>query len=1110
MSAGYLRFPHLHGELIAFTAEDDVWLAPIDGGRAWRVSADRVPVSNPRFSPDGSQLAWTSGFDDGASEVRVASITGGSTRTLTHWGGFKTSVLGWLPGDQPRVIAATEAGEPSMRQTWAHAVPLDGGPATRLPYGPVGGIAFAPQTRFAATGFERTSGGGVVLSTVVMNEPARQKRYRGGTAGKLWIDVEGSGEFVRILSEVNGHIVAPQWVGERVAFLSDHDGIANVYSCLPDGSDLRQHTHHTEFYARHAASDGRRIVYQHAGDLWALDSLDAEARKVDVRTAGPATGHRAYPIDTAGDLGAVAVDHLGRTSVVEVRGTVHRVTHVDGPAIALSVRPGVRARLPVVPADKDTGLGAVWVTDVRGADALETISEPTASSYAQGRLLAEGKLGRVLELAVSPDGSTAAVASHDGRLSLVNLADGEIHPVVTSRHGAVSGVNFSPDSNWLTWSEPGPDPLRHIRLYCRADDTTVDVTDLRFIDLEPVFTLDGRHLAFLSLRTFDPFYDEHDFDLAFIAACRPHLVPLSALTPSPFGPSLQGRPSEPVADAGEENVPAGPPCTEVDVEGIAQRVVPFPVGAGRYHSLSAAKGGLLWVSEPLTGTVGDALSPVEPQSSRQDLIRFDLERARSEILIEGLQAYQVSGDGSRLVFTDGNITRATSAERKSTGEGTGPDESILLDLTRIRVEVDPIAEWRQAYDEAARLMRDHFWRSDMGGVDWAAATARYRPLVERLGSQDDFYDLLWELHGEVDTAHAYVLPPNGGGDPQIRQGLLGADLTRTADGRWRIDRILPGESSDAKARSPLTAPGVAARAGEFLLAVNGRPVNPTTGPAPLLVGTAEQPVELLIGPAMDTPAPATVERVGEDDSDDEGAVSAVAEPRRVVVVPIGDEEALRYQDWIAGRRAHVRSLSGGRVGYLHVPDMQAVGWAQLFRDLRVETGREALIVDLRENRGGHTSQLVVEKLSRRVLGWQVAENGSHGWSYPAHAIRGPLVAVADEFSGSDGDLVNAAIKAMGIAPVVGVRTWGGTIGIDMQYRLVDGTTVTQPRYANWMEGQGWGIENHGVDPDVEVVRAPQHWARGEDPQLDTAVRLALDALVARPAAVQPPLPTVWP
>jgi tricorn protease len=447
-----------------------------------------------------------------------------------------------------------------------------------------------------------------------------------------------------------------------------------------------------------------------------------------------------------------------------------------------------------------------------------------------------------------------------------------------------------------------------------------------------------------------------------------------------------------------------------------------------------------------------------------------------------VDAAVVSGDGKRMIVRDGAKLRVVSSGRRGGGGDEDGDDQVKVDLDRIRVTVDPAAEWRQAYDEAGRLMRDHYWRADMNGVDWAGQLRRYRPIVERVACQDDFVDLLWEVQGELGTSHAYVMPSHADDADHRPVGKLGADLARDADGQWRVTRILPGESSDPRARSPLRALGARIREGDAILAVDSRPVTADAGPAALLAGTAGKPVELTVAPAEGGP------------------------PRRVVVTPLEDDTPLRYQDWVAGRREHVHAISDGRIGYLHVPDMIASGWAQLHRDLRLEVRREGLIVDLRQNRGGHLSQLVVERLARTVVGWGVARDGYQVETYPQDAPRGPIVAVANEAAGSDGDIVNAVIKSRGIGPVVGTRTWGGTIGIDMRYHLVDGTLVTQPRYATWLSGPGWGVENHGVDPDVEVVMTPQDWVGGRDPQLDTAVELALRALTDRPAATQPELP----
>ncbi|WP_042419484.1 S41 family peptidase [Streptacidiphilus anmyonensis] len=1055
--------------MVAFVAEDDVWVAPVEGGRAWRVSADHVPVAGPRFSPDGTLLAWAS-TRDGAPEVHVAPVDGGPARRLTYWGNPHTAVLGWTADGE--VVAASAQGRRSRANVWAHAVPLDGGPARTLPYGRLGRLALRP------------GGDGVLLSTSSGREAAHWKRYRGGRAGKLWIGVEG-GEFTRLHAAVDGNLESPMWVGERVAFLSDHDGVGRLWSSLPDGSDLRAHGGH-DFYARNAATDGARVVYHAGGDLWLLDSLaeGAAPRRLEIRLGGPRNGRQPHPVEAGSHLGAVAVDADGRSSVVEVRGTLHGVTHRDGPVRELAATPGVRHRLPVALPDG----ASAWVTDAEGDDALE---------FSDGRRVLAGRLGRVEELAASPDGRLLAAADRLGRVLLVATGDPEgdagLRELDRSEHAFATGLAFSPDSRWLAWSHShcAEETTSQIRLARTDTGAVVEATPARFRDWSPAFTADGRHLAFLSARDFDPVYDEHAFDLSFPAASRPYLLTLAADTLSPFGPLPQGRPVREADDARSADARSADarsaaktatevPTTEVDVEGLGARVLAFPVPAGRYGRLHAVKGGVAWLHHPLVGNLGNGRATPETEPQRSALEHYDLTARRLTVLVDALDGYAVSGDGGRVVVRDGGSLTVLPADSR-VDKDDNADARVEVDLSRIRLTVDPAAEWRQMFDETARLMRDNFWRPDLGGIDWDAVQARYRPLVERLGSHGDLVDLLWELQGEPGTSHAYVSPRESGPGAARAQGFLGADLARDEHGVWRVAGVLPGESSDPHARSPLAAPGVAVRAGDALLAVGGRPVDTVTGPAPLLVGTAGKPVELRVAPA------------------DGGA------ERTVVVVPLADEAPLRYHAWVADRRSHVHTASGGRLGYLHVPDMVSNGWAQLHRDLRTEVRNEGLVVDVRENRGGHTSQLVIEKLNRRVVGWDLPRD-SVPVTYPMDAPRGPLVAVTDEFAGSDGDIAAAAFQALRLGPVVGVRSWGGVVGIDGRYSLVDGTGVTQPRYATWMDGYGWGLENHGVDPDVEVVLAPHDAAAGRDPQLDEAVRLALAALEDRPAVTPPPLP----
>ena len=467
---------------------------------------------------------------------------------------------------------------------------------------------------------------------------------------------------------------------------------------------------------------------------------------------------------------------------------------------------------------------------------------------------------------------------------------------------------------------------------------------------------------------------------------------------------------------------------------------------------------------------------------RAALEHITLTTGKLQTLVDAVDSFAVSGDGTRLVIRDKQSLRVIPATHKpppaEPSSATAADDAV--DLARVRIEVTPPAEWAQMYRETWRLMRDHYWRPDMGGTDWGGAGDRYAPLLDGLGSHDDLVDLIWELHGELGTSHAYCMPDPTQVEAGPRQGLLGADL-EFADDRWRIARIVPGEPSDRLARSPLTAPGVGARVGDTIVAVDGRATSRTRSPQSLLVGAAGKPVELTIASG-------------------DGEVA-----RRVVVVPLADEMPLRYQDWVNGRRRHVHERTSGKVGYLHVPDMVSGGWAQLHRDLRTEMSRDGLIVDVRANRGGHTSQLVVEKLARRVIAWDVSR-GYEPMTYPVDARRGPLVAVADMYAGSDGDIVTAAIKSLGLGVVVGTRTWGGVVGIDGRFSLVDGTLVTQPRYAFWFEDYGWDVENYGVDPDVEVEMTPQDHVSGNDTQLDRALTIIEQQLKKTPAVIAPQIP----
>ncbi|MFI9806331.1 S41 family peptidase [Streptomyces sp. NPDC052301] len=1098
----YLRLPHISDDLLCFVSEDDLWLAPLDApGRAWRLTADRTKAGHPRFSPDGREIAYTT-WRSLVPEIHLVDVDGGPARQLTYWGSTDTQVCGWTPPDDKGnadILAVASHGEPFSYFTWAYKVTADGDPGRKLPWGPVSDIQVAD-----VDGVHKT----LLLTGTPPHEPASWKRYRGGAMGRLWLHGE------QLLPDIGGHLASPMFVAGRIAFLSDHEGVGNLYSCAHDGTDLRRHTDHDAFYARHASSDGTRVVYQCAGDLWLVDDLSPAGvpHKLDIRLAGPAAGRRRYPVPAAQNVDGISVDETGRASAVVVRGSLYWLTHRDGPARTITDNPGVRVRLPEMLGS--TGQVA-YVTDAEGDDAVEIAQLPRATGDRPPRRLASGELGRVLEMVSDPPGERLAVASHDGRLLLIDVSEeedaeasaeagpeqdtqedeedpagsgdqgegaagaaaGRVTELIRSVNGPVRDLAFSPDGAWLTWSHPGIGrSLRQIKLARIKDRLVVDVTNGRFEDENPVFTRDGRYLAFLSWRGFDPVYDVHTGDLSFPLGCRPYLVPLNSATPSPFALNPEGRPAAGGLDPLEDEDTGENGTVTVEVEGLENRVTPFPVIASKYSALCpVAGGGLVWMRWPISGALGETFANPTDISARPALEYFNLAKAKKSELVDHLDWFAVSGDGTRLVVVDeGDLRAAPSTE---IGDS---DTTVWIDLRRILHVVDPPAEWRQAYAEAGRLIRAYYWDPGMCGIDWDAVLDQYRPLVERVASPDEFADLLREVLGELGTSHAYVTAARRNEGPphyQRWQGLLGANLVRR-DGGWTVKRILPGESSDSKARSPLAGTGI--REGAVLTHVDGRPVDPVAGPYPLLAGSGGTTVELTFTPAEGEPGRA----------------------RRVAVVPLVDERPLRYQDWVAKRRAVVRELSGGKCGYLHIPDMGGSGWAQFNRDLRMEVSRPALIVDVRGNAGGHISELVIEKLTRTILGWDLTRD-AQPVSYTSNAPRGPIVALADEATSSDGDMITAAFKLLKLGPVVGQRTWGGVVGMTGRHRLGDGTVITVPMNAAWFDAYGWSVENHGVTPDVEIMRTPLDWAEGRHAQMDDAIQLALDLLETHPAAVPP-------
>jgi len=1068
--AGYYTQPTIHGDTIVFVCENDLWTVSAEGGLARRLTTARGPVQFPRLSPDGRRLAY-SAREDGPAEVYVMDAAGGPSERLTHLGAMQTSAVGWRP-DGKAVVLRSNAAQPFLGIQALYEV-APGGHPKAIPVGPARYIDWQPR------------GKGVVLG-INTGDPGRWKRYRGGTAGQIWIDRTGTGSF-RPLVQLRGNLGNPMWIGKRIYFVSDHEGHGNLYSCTPTGKDLVRHTSHEDFYARYPASDGRRIVYHAGADLYVFDPQTAATRKLDVRVQSARTECSSRYVPAGRFLEGASLHPQGRAVALTVRGGAYTMPLWEGAPLRHGAVSSERRRVVRWLPD---GERVVMLSDASGEEALVV-----ARADGAGRpKTIKGDFGRTLDMVVAPKGADrVAMTSQRQEVRIVDLKTGHDVEVERSPHHRIGGMSWSPDGRWLAYSIYVSRQAASIHLYDTQRKKVHEITRPDFVDTSPSFDADGKYLCFLSHRVFDPVYDNQYFELGFPKAVQPCLVTLAADTPSPFSSAMR----EAAGPAGvksaakerekDEKGKGGKPKDEpvrIDLAGIQDRVIAFPVGEQRWWKLEAGKGRVFMSYHPVEGFLDMDWGSQGAPPATQILQVQKLGEGSAETLISGISDFALSADRQSLLVRVGNRLRALSAGLGAKEVPTKPEtgrESGWLDVERLRVAVEPSAEWGQMFDEMWRLQRDQFWVPDMSQIDWHEVYERYRPLVARVASRAEFSDLAWELQGELGTSHCYEMGGDYDPAPTWYQGQLGADLAWSAQRkRWIVKRIPRGDSWAPRASSPLAAPGLELREGDELLAVDGRALSAKVSPAMCLVNQSTREVRL------------TVARAGR-------------KRRDVVVKTLASEQMLRYRDWVEANRERVHKATRGRVGYVHVPNMGPLGFSEFHRYFKQEVNHLGLIVDVRYNGGGHVSQLLLEKLRRRRIGYGYSRYmGTE--SYPEDAPMGPMVCITNEFAGSDGDIFSHSWKLFGLGPLVGKRTWGGVVGIWPRHALVDGTVTTQAEFAHWFEDVGWGVENYGTDPDIEVDITPQDWKAARDPQMERALH-EIEAIIRE---VKPRIPSMDP
>ncbi len=1082
---GYARFPTISGDQIVFTAEDDLWLTTTSGGRAERLTAGVAEITNARFSPDGKTLAFT-GKDEGPTEVYVMPLDGGNARRLTYEG-CDSVIAGWRP-DGSGVIYVSSAYQPSRRWRALHEVAPTGGEPRVLPYGVAHSIAFGP-------------GAALVIGRNT-DEPAHWKRYRGGTAGHLWIDATGSGEFTRLLPDLNSNVSYPCWIGERVYFISDHEGIGNVYSCLPDGGDLTRHTQHTDYYTRGLSTDGKTLVYHAGGDLYTLDPNARQGRMIETTLTGARTQRARKFVPAAQYLDSWAIHPQGHKVALTTRGKAFSMGAFDGAVLQHGDPDQTRYRM------------AAWLADGERIVAVaDDLSEPRlvvfkADGTAGEQVLRDLDVGNVLELRPAPVGEQVALLNHRGQFLLVNLSDGSLKQLDRTEYGRdemarrMKGIAWSPDAQWLAYAFALSPQQVAIKLCRVATGETYQITEPVLYDAQPAFDPNGKYLYFLGARDLDPVQDNLQFEWSFPKGIRPYLITLKRDLRSPFTPlpePADEEEGEEKADKGakaEQNgksaaAKKAPEPVEIDLDGIQQRVVAFPVPEDRYGRVMGTHEGVVFSSFPVEGTLKKSWIPGAAETNGT-LEYYAFKTHKTDPLVEGITDFTVTPNGKTLLYRAGEKLRILKAGEKPPESDDMPPEmrdkpgraTGWLDLERVKVSVRPDAEWRQIFREAWRLQREQFWVADMRGVDWLTVYDRYAPLVDRVGSRDELSDLIWEMQGELGSSHAYEFGGEYRPHPEYRQGSLGVNWqVDEKSGRYTIARFLQGDVWEPENTSPLLAPGVNAQVGDAVIAINGQAVTRERSPQQLLVNQAGNEVEVTLQPANGGAA------------------------RPVIVRALGDDHGARYRDWVEANRRAVHEATNGRVGYIHIPDMGEYGFSLFHRAYLVEYDREGLIIDVRWNGGGMVSNLILEKLMRPRIGYSFQRWG-HAAPYFIESPRGAgaLVCLTDENAGSDGDIFSHSFKMLKLGPLVGKRTWGGVVGIDPYMILADGSITTQPEFSFWFNDVGWGVENYGTDPTVEVDYPPQAYMRGEDPQLARSIAEALRLIEEHPSPTPTPPP----
>lgn len=1052
-----LSQPALSAKQVAFLYAGDLWVSGLEGGAARRLTTRGGVIGTPRFSPDGSSLAYSAAVEGNVDVYRI-SVEGGEPQRLT-WHPGADLVQDWTP-DGKAVLFTSGRSSHTGRFTQLYTVPFAGGLETRLP------IPNAARAVFS------TDGAYLVYNPLY--DAFRQwKNYRGGTASRLWIYEMRSQEIVQIPQPAGRcNDIDPMWIQGKVYFLSDRAGEFNLFRYDPKDKQVSQLTHFKDFPIQAASTGNQGIVFEQAGWLHRYDPATGQHSRLKIAVAADLPEARPHWASGAKWVRKGALSPSGSRAAFEFRGEIVTVPAEKGDPRNLSRTPGAHEREPAWSPD---GKSIAYLSDVGGEYVLKVQAQDGKGELRSYPLKGSGFYR---DLKWSPDGSKLAYIDNALSLYWIDLANGAIKQVsseVLYSPSPTLSHNWSPDSRFLAYTRNTESGMQRIHVYALEEGRSQVLTDALADAGEPVFDRSGRYLFFTASTEAGPVRDwfaQSNADM--VMRGNLYVAVLSKADPSPLAKESDEEKGtakpEDKADKSDKG-PKGTPKVVIDFEGLGERILPLPTKTALYTNLEGGEAGSLYYLRRLEG--GNRFNANDPMT----LCRFDLAKREETPLVEKVDSYTLSADGKKLLYTLKESSFIVGALAKpENGKGR-------LALDAIQVWTEPRAEWAQILDEVWRINRDFFYDPGMHGADWKAMRSKYAAFLPDLGTRADLNRVIQWMCSELAVGHHR----GGGGDlpedsRRISGGLLGADY-EVVQGRYRLARVLGGLNWNPELRAPLTEPGVNVKAGDFLLAVNGRELKAPDNLYARFENTAGKLVELTVGP----------------DPSGKGA-------RTVQVVPIENEGNLRNRDWVEGNLRKVEAATEGRVAYVYLPNTTALGHTYFKRYFFPQAQKDAIILDERHNGGGQVADYYIDLLRRPFIAMWAMRYGQDLKS-PQASIQGPKVMLVDETAGSGGDLLPWMFRKFGLGPLVGRPTWGGLVGILGFPTLMDGGFITAPNLAIWTE-KGWIVENEGVAPDIEVEQLPKALAAGQDPQLEKAIELVKAELKKNPPEKlkRPPYP----